>query len=360
MAIRFLSTEQEWNTPGVQEVWRRLLTASVGPGAIFQSPEWINNKLTTKREEVRVAAVCNQEKITGIAPLLFAAQEFNLKLGRLRLKTVQLLGGEGLMQEESYEGVFESIFHTFDVDAIHFKLMPIESECWNAVRKSHAGYVHIQDRLKLHLVHLPETFDQYFSRFGSKHRKNLKHSMKILQELGELRLKRISSPEDVPEFLRVGSEVAGASWQAKKASYLIKDTPDWSTHLRDLGTRGLLRSYLLWCGSRACAYVLGYQGGGYYHYSFAGYDQSMARVSLGTVMLLLIIEDLILYDNPGKLHFGEGEDEYKRRFGSEGMEVANVMLLRQSMKGRLATAALEAYRFSRELGRHYKSGSGNE
>ena len=223
--VRFLSTPEEWNAPWVQAAWRQAMASSTNPNLLFQSPEWFDNKHKTKREDLRVAVVRHGRKITAVAPLLLGQQEFDLKLCRMRLKTAQLLGGEGLTQrQEAYEPLFKAIFQTFDVDAIHFRLLHTESPCWRAVQSSRAGIVHVQDRLKMHIADLPQTFDAYMTaRFDSSHRRNLKRRVKLLQaegehrlwrcsaciatpecaqlrEKGELRLQRISAPEDVAEF----------------------------------------------------------------------------------------------------------------------------------------------------------------
>jgi CelD/BcsL family acetyltransferase involved in cellulose biosynthesis len=380
--IRFLETEQEWNAPRVQAAWRMSMAASTNPSLLFQSPEWFENKCKTKGEEVRVAVVENGARIIAIAPFLLGQQEYYLKFCRMRFRTAQLLGGEGLTQrQETYEPLFKAIFRTFNVDGIHFRLLPMESSCWKAVQSSRAGFVHVHDQLKMYLVNLPPTLDEYLSaRFDSSHRRNLKQRVKLLRaegeqrlwrcsactavsecaplrEKGELRLQRISAPEDVPAFLRAGGAVAQASWQAAKADYLIRDTPEWSAHLSDLADHGLLRSYLLWCGPAPCAYVLGFQGGGHYQACFIGYDPSMSKFSPGITMLLLIIEDLIQHDPPGKLNFGEGEDEYKRRFGTEAAEVANVTVLRRSILGGMRATGFGIYRFLRGL-RRFKPPAG--
>ena len=94
--IQFLATEHEWDAPKVQEAWRRLMAASANPSALFQSPEWFQNKHKTKGEELRVAVVENDGTITAIVPLLLGRQEFYLRPCRMRFRTAQLLGGEGL------------------------------------------------------------------------------------------------------------------------------------------------------------------------------------------------------------------------------------------------------------------------
>ena len=376
-AIRFLATEEEWNARPVQDAWRRLAAASANPSALFQTPEWFENKHKAKREDLRVAVAEEGGEIIGIAPLMIGEQEFDLKLCRIRLKTAQLLGGEGLTQrQEVYEPLFKAIFQTFDVAAIHFRLLSTESPCWKAVQSSRAGLVHVHDQFKMHIVDLPQTFDAYMAtRFDSSHRRILKRRIRVLRaqgelrlwrcsactataecaqlrEKGELRLQRISAPEDVPEFLHAGGDVARASWQASEADYLIKEAPEWSAHLSDLAVRGLLRSYLLWCGPAPCAYALGFQGEGSYQACFIGYDSSMAKFSPGIVMLTMMIEDLVRHDPTGKLNFGEGEDEYKRRFATESVTVANVTVFRRSAAGCLRASAFGIYRSLRKMRRN--------
>ncbi|MHB1856535.1 MAG: GNAT family N-acetyltransferase [Acidobacteriaceae bacterium] len=375
--IRFLETEREWNAPLVQQAWHQLLTETTNPNALFSTPEWYENKRKTKGEELRVAVVENDAKIIAIAPFLLGQQEFYLKFYRMRFRTAQLLGGEGLTQrQEGYELLFKAIFRTFDVAGIHFRLLSTESPCWKAVQSSRAGFVQVHDRLKMYLVNLPPTLDAYLSaRFDSSHRRNLKHRVKLLREQGEhrlwrcsactaapecarlrekgeLRLQRISAPEDIPEFLHAGGQVAQASWQAREAEWLVKETPEWNAHLSDLATQGLLRSYLLWCGPAPCAYALGFQGGGCYQAYSIGYDQSMAKFSPGTVMLLLLLEDLMQHDRPEKFNFGGGENEYKRRFATEAAEVRNVTILRRSIMGGLRVAGFWFYRFLGEMRRN--------
>ena len=376
-AIRFLATEEEWNARPVQDAWRRLMAASANPNALFQTPEWFENKHKAKRENLRVAVAEDGGEIIGIAPLLIGEQEFDLKFCRIRLKTAQLLGGEGLTQrQEVYEPLFKSIFQNFDVAAIHLRLLSTENPCWRAVQSSRVGLVHVHDQFKMHIVDLPQTFDAYMAaRFDSSHRRTLKRRIRVLRaqgelrlwrcsactataecaqlrEKGELRLQRISAPEDVPEFLQAGGDVARASWQASETDYVIKATPEWSVQLSDLAVRGLLRSYLLWCGPAPCAYALGFQGEGSYQACIIGYDSSMSKFSPGIVMLTMMIEDLVRHDPTDKLNFGEGEDEYKRRFATESVTVANVTVFRRSAAGCLRASPFNIYRSLRKMRRN--------
>ena len=68
-------------------------------------------------------------------------------------------------------------------------------------------------------------------------------------------------------------------------------------------------------------------------------------------MLLMLLEDLVQHDPPGRLNFGEGEDEYKREFATSATEVANVIMLRRSILGGFRATGFGTYRFGRGLRR---------
>jgi CelD/BcsL family acetyltransferase involved in cellulose biosynthesis len=70
----------------VRVAWRELLTRSINPNALFQSPEWFDNKRETKpREDLLLAVLRQGGAVTGIAPFLIASQQFDLRPTKLRL-----------------------------------------------------------------------------------------------------------------------------------------------------------------------------------------------------------------------------------------------------------------------------------
>ena len=154
---------------------------------------------------------------------------------------------------------------------------------------------------------------------NSKHRNNLKRRARILRGLtGRAleELRRVTTREDVPEFLRL----AGESWPATRGRTptspridQISESPTWQRDLADLADRGVLRGYLLMCGPTPSRFRLGLQGYGCYHFQMTGYDPAFAQLSPGTVATYLIIEDLFRHDPPNRLSFGYGNQEYKRQ-----------------------------------------------
>lgn len=322
----------------IPEEWGELLAHSDSPNDLFRSPEWFENKLATKPQE----RVVLQQSDTGLALLLIGQQTLRPKI---RLRTAQVLGAEPLGEMCDF---FKSVFARFPIDAVTMRLLPTASPFFHEATTEMS---HVHERMRLHLLKLPPTFEEYLARFSSKHRKNLTRTMRLLTDH---RLQSIDSAADVSEFLRVGASIARVSWQSQVVDYLIKDNAGWLAHLSDLAERRLLRSYLLWCGERPCAYVLGFQYRGYFHYSFIGHDPEFDRLSPGTVMLLRIIEDLIAHNSPTWMNFGEGDALYKERFGSDAIEVANVTVFRPTVTNWLRLGVLRTFETIRRLARLWR------
>lgn len=148
---------------------------------------------------------------------------------------------------------------------------------------------------------------------------------------GRLSMRRIEQSRDVPFFVDGADYVVQRSWQgARSGEELIDRGQKWQRMLTDLADRGILRSYLLLCADKPCAYVLGYQFRGVFYYVQIGYDQALSQYSPGTSLLYMLIEDLIVYNKASLLTFGFGDNNYKQEFGNLRSQDALMILLRKN------------------------------
>ena len=106
----------------------------------------------------------------------------------------------------------------------------------------------------------------------------------------------------------------------------------------------MLRSYLLRCGERPCAFVLGYQHGDVYHYAEIGYDRDFTNFSPGMVLYYLLVRDLFAHRPPSTLNFGRGDADYKQRFGNVQREDVSIFLMRKTHRNRLRVGSHSAFR----------------
>ena len=184
------------------------------------------------------------------------------------------------------------------------------------------------------------------SRFSHKKRYNLNRQVRLLREhcSGNMKLLRVESPQQVDDFVRAARAVSGRSWQFKHNVPQNIDAETKVRELTDLAQRGILRSYLLMCGDRPSAFVIGYQYRGVYHYSDVAYHEDLARFSPGSVLLYLLIEDLIEHHRPVHVNLGVGDADYKSQFANHQANYISLLLLRKNPLNRLLITAHRAYR----------------
>src|SRR5262249_35734532 len=96
---------------------------------------------------------------------------------------------------------------------------------------------------------------------------------------------------------------------------------------------GWFRSYMLYCGGRTCAFILGFQYRGRFLLHEIGFDPELAKHSVGTVSLLLMIEDLFQFNPPAVLDF-ESYGKYKEALSTESYLQGKLYLFRRGAYSR--------------------------
>ena len=111
-----------------------------------------------------------------------------------------------------------------------------------------------------------------------------------------------------------------------------------------LAARGLLRSYLLRVAGEPCAFVIGYQWQSEFHYIRIAYDPKFAKLSPGTALLYLLLEELCAENRVALVSLGAGDFGYKAQFGNVHVEIGDVWLLRRTLRNRILRQAHGRFR----------------
>jgi CelD/BcsL family acetyltransferase involved in cellulose biosynthesis len=188
------------------------------------------------------------------------------------------------------------------------------------------------------IINLPETFEEYLQKFSAKSRHNLRRSVrKLHNDTGlKVHLSRITFPQQVDAFTDSAVEISKKTYQWRLAGSGLRPPETRKQKFRFLAERGQLRSYLLWCGEEACAFMVGYQRNGVCSCPMIGYDPRWEKYSVGTIMHVLVIEDLFAYNRPKIFDFGTGAGGQKEYFGNASFFDADVYVLRKNPYTRLA------------------------
>jgi len=356
-----VSSPQIINSREFRDQWGSLLSSSNNLDLLYQSPNWFDHLSFINSDKKLSAEVYkdDSDQILGIVPILIGQYwlRFDISaqaLWKTPLNTAYILGSQPLVphHENIYDMLFASIWEDFpDCDCVYIDSLPTDSFLWNYLKKvgtERKNYLlYIPDGVRpYHSLLLPPTFDEYLSNFKRKKRYNLERQVKMLRDYGDGKLDmiRVDSEDRIQDFLEGAVSISQNSWQQTRIGTRIDNSPQRHAKLADLAERGLLRSYLLICGEKPCAFILGYQFRDVYHYVEIAYDQSFTKFSPGTVLLYLLIEDLIRHNAPQKVNFGVGHASYKQEFGNIHNEDASVLLLRKTIANRIRMISHSSFR----------------
>ena len=102
-----------------------------------------------------------------------------------------------------------------------------------------------------------------------------------------------------------------------------------------LAQAGCLRAYLLKCGGKSCAFVIGYQYQDVLQFEQTAYAAEFASFSPGSVLYYLMLEDLCEYRRPTLVNHGVGVSPHKQLFSNRKLFDTSVYLFRPTVRNRL-------------------------
>jgi len=324
--------------------WEEMLKNSQSLYIQYCSPTWFNVLTKAKQSNVKLIGAYNNNFLCGL--LIYSVEQKTIYWGPPRLGLKQNLKvctilGDILSRNADVERIFDVALDVFPKNMpIFLKSFPITSKLWNSknlsLGLSKKYNILLELSRPLYKLKIPSSIQDYYSFIGSKKKWQLKKKGKIIsQELsGEIRLLRFSLTEEVDEFVCLSLSILKQAWQNEKSiegAYLpLKN----KALLIAAAEEKILRCYVLKCGQEPCAFVIGYQYGGIYHYADVAYDKRIEKGSPGLVTLNLLIQDLITYNRPNVLNFGIGVARYKSEFSDEFIEDRGAILFPKSLKGK--------------------------
>ncbi len=188
-----------------------------------------------------------------------------------------------------------------------------------------------------HMIELPETHDEYWSKFNSKTRSTLQRKLK---QFGNCRLELINKPFQIPGFLENAQEISKRSWQSDLLGLRIQNDEFETQVFTFLASQNSLRAYLLWQDNTPISFCIGTQYNGIFNYEEVGYDRDYSKKSPGQVLVIKMLEEMYEHDKPAVFDFGGGDAEYKRQFGTSISESGHVWLLRPGIRSKMIVGYL--------------------
>ena len=165
------------------------------------------------------------------------------------------------------------------------------------------------------MLDVPESADEIFAEISREHRRKLRaEAKKFRTAFPDLEIVRFPGGDRLEELITAAEQVAATTYQRALGAG-FSDT----RVIRELITleamRGWLRGYVLYVGSRPCAFWIGCAYNRVFLSEYLAHDPAYAKYSPGTFLLMQIIEE-ICRDDVIAIDFGIGDALYKRRFSN--------------------------------------------
>ncbi len=349
------------NCPGTLKRWRELLAEPTGGQRMYQTPEWLGHvaRHCAAGERVGLAvARAADGAVLGLAPFHVSRDSLRFHtagrtLLRFPLLKLSVLGGQPLLPESGalYDGLFAALHESFPECGVGLGAVTSGGFLWHYLRRSSAlrgMYLsHLAAGVRTYYsMSLPSRYSDYLAGMRGKKRYNLGRQARLLREYGRgtLELERVDSEAEVPGFQSAVADLRRAAGLATADSDGGGDAAErrWLT---DLARLGFLRSYLLRCGDRPAAAIIGYRHGDVCLVDCTLYSQAFARFSPGSVLLHLAVEDLIDRGGVRLIDFGFGDPLYNSSALTR-REAASVLLLREGFANRVRSAAHAGFQTS--------------
>ncbi|MBL8330653.1 MAG: GNAT family N-acetyltransferase [Rubrivivax sp.] len=249
------------------------------------------------------------------------------RIGTASVRQAALLGGHaaGEIDAELLRRLLEMARSMFRPDLFSIREIPIASPTYQAARALPAGWL-VTSPSRVDQLHwtleLPASFDEYLEHLGSKSRQSVRYVMRRCRKELSVGFELITRADQVDAFLQAAESINRRTYQWQVGERVLHDEPTRAEYLRR-AQAGTLRCYLMTIDGLPAAFARGQLRAGVYEYETPGYLPEYGKWSIGTVLLMHSIEDLIHSGACRVFDFGEGGDAhgYKSRFGNRSTPV---------------------------------------
>jgi CelD/BcsL family acetyltransferase involved in cellulose biosynthesis len=216
-----------------------------------------------------------------------------------------------------------------EADVVSLPALRTDSSLFRSATSS-APYLcrqHFFDRRTHRRLELPESMDEFLRSRSRTTREGIKRGQKrLLKDFeGRVSTRAFDDESSIDQLFADVARVAGKTYQ-HELGVAFTDTDEYRRLTRLAMERRWFRAYILYLAETPAAFWHGLAYDRTFFIGTPGYDPAYKHYGLGTFSLMTVIEDLCGDDAVEAIDFGFGDAEYKRRFGNEAWEEADVVL----------------------------------
>lgn len=279
----------------------------------------------------------------------------------LRTLTVVYGGFLGDAVEESAElllGELRAALDRGEADLLHLPHLRVGSRLYEVARTRPSWLCrsHATDEKPHWRLHLAGSHDEFVSSLSARTREGVRRAARRLErEYGsELEVAVFDDRASLERLLADVEEVAAKTYQRGLGKGL--GAGDLQRSVTETWIdRGWFRAWVLYLRGRPVAFWHGLAYRDTFRTGIAGYDPALAKLNVGTYLLMRTIADLCADPAIRIVDYGYGDAEYKRRFGDESWVEDDVVVyagrLRPVFVNLLRSSLLHVNAFAKRLAR---------
>lgn len=218
----------------------------------------------------------------------------------------------------------------------------------------------VRQRYPRHYADLRIGFDAYYAGFSAKRRATLRRKEKKLAEAsgGAIDVRSYRAPAEMRAFHRLARDVAAATYQERLLGAALPAGGAFADALVRAAEADAVRGWILHVRGEPAAYLHAPAQGDSLLYAHLGYRPAFADLSVGTMLQLHAMRDLMSEGRFRWFDFTGGDGEHKRQWATGSVPSADVLLLRPT-PGNLAVGhGLGAWDGAVERGRRLLGAAG--
>ncbi len=178
-------------------------------------------------------------------------------------------------------------------------------------------------------------FDVYQAKFSSKTRSGIKRKVKKFgQQAGGLDFRSYRTPAEVETFFELARPVSAASYQERLLDCGLPTDADFHRRSAAAAAQDNVRAFLLFAKGAPVSYLYCPIRDGIIEYAYLGFVPEFAKLSPGTVLQWLAMQQLFSEQRFSAFDFTEGDSEHKRFFGTHQVPCSLQLILRPTLKNR--------------------------
>lgn len=329
--------------------------------------EWLNAKCGAGKSVRAFVCYASDGALIGYAPFfvhpsalsfeLFGLTLFDYRIRRHTIASTPLTAPNHASLD-LFRSLFIKLLASLDRREALFGLgVPMASqfaqflEHNHSLRKEYLFFPHGMPYFRRFIL-LPISFDEYLKNLSHGTRKQIRRAMRNLENDTDLSasFQAYTLPEEIPTYLALAQTVSDKTYQKTLLGLGINNNTETHETLALAAEKGWLRSYILTCKHEPVAFQHGYLHNGTYYAEHTGYDPNWSDKSVGTIMQIYRIRDLIQL-GVARLDFLYGDNEKKKSLSNFAREEQNFYIIPRRFPISVIAQILRIFNFTtKQLG----------